>query len=110
MRYRLRTLLIATAVVGAILGLVMETARSIRPTNYHWLSAEFTEMPSRDVSLEEWLGRQPGVTSVHVDRETNGIRITWSMSRDLMGQPPLPDVRGNFDRLGYKGLKAYDEH
>jgi len=110
MRYRLRTLLIAIAVVGVLLAVGLRAARSIKPSIIYELRAEFAEMPSDDIAFEEWLRTQPGVIPrpSYVDREANAIRITWIMSRDLTGHPPIPDFRNNFDRLGYKGLKRYD--
>jgi len=112
MRYRLSTLLIVLAVVGVSFGMVralfLVAAPHIRPSIHYGVSAEFTELPTDDAALEVWLSNQPGVYRAFVNRESHTVRIVWGMSRDLSGNPPLPDLRRNFDRFGYAGLKQYE--
>jgi hypothetical protein len=70
--------------------------------------ADFAEMPADDVGLSDWLRSQPGVIrrTVSVSREPNAIRVHWIMSRNLLGNPPIPDFEQRFSRLGYKGQKS----
>src|SRR4051794_16354665 len=109
MRYRLRTLLIVVAIVGVGLAILREASRQIKPSIIYSFRADFAEMPADDVGLLEWLRRQPGVIgrTVSVSREPSAIRVHWIMSRDLLGNPPIPDCEEQFNRLGYKGQKSF---
>jgi hypothetical protein len=109
MRFRLRTLLILLAVVGILLAAFRVAAPFIRPSVGYGESAEFAEMPADDTALEDWLSKQPGVVRAFVRRDANTIRINWIMSRDLLGDPPLPELREQFDRFGYRGLSRHDQ-
>jgi hypothetical protein len=112
MRFRLSTLLIVLAVIGVSFGLIralfLAAAPHIRPSSHYGVRAEFTELPADDAALAEWLSNQPGVYRAFVNRESRTVRIVWGMSRDLNGNPPLPDLRSSFDRFGYTGLKRYE--
>jgi len=108
MRYRLRTLLILVAVACLLLGVIRTVATHVKPSIGYGFRAEFAELPIDDAALAEWLAEQPGVIKAFVNREPSSIRVHWIMSRDLTGNPPIPDCREQFDRFGYKGLKTFD--
>jgi hypothetical protein len=106
-RYKLRTLLIVVAAVGAVLAFGRIAARRIVPSIGYEIRAEFTELPVNDEAFRQWVEDQPGVYQAYVNREPNAIRVVYGMSRDLTGDPPLPDFKKNFDRFGYRGLRRY---
>ena len=108
-RYKLRTLLIVLAVIGVALAVIREAASHIYPSVGFEVRAEFTELPTDDTALLRWLQTQPGVIErlAFVNREKSSIRVNWTMSRNLLGEPPIPDLHQQFERLGYKGLKQY---
>jgi hypothetical protein len=108
MRYGLRTLLIVVAVVGAALAFGRIAARRIVPSVSYEIRAEFAELPVDDEAFRQWIEEQPGVYRAYVNREPNAIRIVWGMSRDLTGDPPLPDFKKHFESFGYCGLRRYD--
>jgi hypothetical protein len=66
--------------------------------------AEFIELPTDDKALEEWLLAQPGVVKASSQRENKAIRIYWIMNQNSLGNPPTPDLRAEFDQLGYREL------
>ena len=74
------------------------------------VEAEFAAVPADDERLEEWLRSQPGFYLAHVERQPIGNRwrlvVTFGMSRDGWGHPPLPDLEGKCAELGYRGQGA----
>jgi hypothetical protein len=71
------------------------------------VEARFEKMPANDKALVEWLRSQPGVIPHHVaiGRFENGklLYVSFTMSRNLAGQPPFPDLNGEVSGLGYTG-------
>jgi hypothetical protein len=78
--------LLAFAALSMCLYLAREAARKNIPSVRYESFAEFESMPADDTALEEWLRNEPGVLprSAYVDRQQNALRITWSMSRDVL--------------------------
>ena len=107
MRYRLKTLLIAMALAGLVFAAFRLAATIIRPSIVYGESAEFAELPADDRAIEQWLATQPGVVRTFATRESNTIRVNWIMSRDLLGNPPIPNLRDQFERFGYRGLSRH---
>jgi hypothetical protein len=62
-------------------------------------------MPANDKALYEWLRAQPGVIPrlVAIGRFEDGklLYVSFTMSRNLAGQPPFPDLDGEVGKLGY---------
>jgi hypothetical protein len=73
------------------------------------VTAEFRELPESDKELAEWLRNQPGVYIAFVDRKGSEVTALWGYSGNTVWQPVTPDLRGEFERLGYKGLLQYRE-
>ena len=109
MRPKLRLLLLAIALGGIGLLVAGVAAKSIKPSISYSLQAKFDEMPADDVGLEQWQKGQPGAYRAYVTRRGDRLEIVFGMSRDLTGHPPLPDVEGNVERLGYQGLSEFGD-
>jgi hypothetical protein len=109
MRYRLKTLLIVLAVAGLLFAALRLAATKVRPSVVYGESAEFAELLADDRAIEDWLSTQPGVNRAFVTRESNTIRVTWIMSRDLLGNPPIPDLGRQFERFGYRGIARHTQ-
>jgi hypothetical protein len=109
MKFGLRTLLVLVAVAAISLALLRMTAQRIRPSVIYSESATFEELPADDAALENWLGKQPGVVRVYVTRKRNSIEVTWLMSRDLLGHPPIPELQEQFGNFGYQRISHHIE-
>ena len=70
--------------------------------------AQFAEYPPDDSALELWINEQPGCFKAGIDRDPDAIRVYWIMSRDLFGNPQPPEIKSQFERLGYRGLINFD--
>jgi hypothetical protein len=102
--------LIAVFLCGVASLLLAIAVKKITPSYIYAIRAEFTTFPDDDAALQAWLSAQPGVVKVMVSRELNEIDIVWIMSQDLRRSPPVPDVRAEFEKLGYMNLIAYEKH
>jgi hypothetical protein len=102
--------LIAVFFCGIFSLLLAIAAKKITPSYVYGIRAQFAALPANDAALEAWLSARPGVVRVHVIRKKNEIDIIWIMSQDLMRSPPVPDVRAEFEKLGYMNLIAYEKH
>ena len=107
-RYSLRTLLIVVIVAAVSLAVARVAMKAIRPSLVYEMLAEFSELPESDEPFQQWVRDQPGVFRAYVNRDANAIRIVWGMSRDLSGNPQLPDFKKHFERFGYRDLKRYE--
>ncbi|MBI2804691.1 MAG: hypothetical protein HYX68_06865 [Planctomycetes bacterium] len=88
--------------------LIVATAFTQPPMDYS-VSAEFRELPADDKELKRWLHEQHGVYICLVSRTGKRIQIVWGHSQTRFSDPVTPDLRKEFDRLGYHGLIAYEE-
>lgn len=68
--------------------------------------AEFEYVPPSDERLEKWVRAQPGVYIAYVQRRPleKGYRVevTFGMTRNGFGQPPLPDLDSAAAEFGYR--------
>lgn len=99
--------------VGVAVLLVLLLARQlalqkVRASFSYGVRAEFREVPPEDKELEQWLASQPGVVRVGVGRDGKVIQVVWIMVQNLRGSPSAPDIRSEFERLGYRGLVDYN--
>jgi hypothetical protein len=73
------------------------------------VEAQFTALPADDKALSAWLANQPGVVAhtVHIGRHGVGgrlLKVGFIQVRNLLGQPPFPDLESRAPDLGYEGL------
>ena len=107
MRFGIRTLLVLIAIAAVLLALFRIIAPMIRPSLVYAESAEFEQLPADDVALQTWLDQQPGVVRVIIVRNQKSIEVTWIMSQDILGQPPIPELKEQFERFGYRGMSRH---
>ena len=74
------------------------------------VEAEFAELPPDDTALQAWLKQQPGVipTLTYVQRtgpSKKVLQVNVVMSRNLLGEPPIPDLEKTCAELGYRGQR-----
>jgi hypothetical protein len=102
-----KRLLIAFVVLGLLYAAWWGLCHSVYASVGYVVEARFEKMPPNDRDLEEWLRSQPGVIphNVMIGRFDDGklLYVSFMMSRNLAGQPPLPDMNGQVARLGYIG-------
>ncbi len=100
-------LLVAAVVLGVTYAIWTVICRNVYASLGYVVEARFEEMPADDKSLKKWLQSQPGVIArlVHIGRFEEGklLYVSFTMSRNLAGQPPFPDLDGQVTRLGYTG-------
>ena len=94
-------LLIIALVVGAYYGLL-----AIPASVGYCLEARFETLPPDDKRLKAWVQSQSGVVPHTVwisrfDPDRKLLGITFIQVRNGFGQPPLPDVDGACETLGY---------
>lgn len=65
--------------------------------------AHFNTMPKDDNGLRHWLHTQPGVVSVWTCRTNHTLKVFILMSRNLAGNPKIPDLDVGCSALGYQG-------
>jgi hypothetical protein len=94
----------------ALLGLTLILAMSfylIRHVPGCWvynLRATYRQMPPDDDKLTRWLDMQPGVEadSVNIQRQGETVFASFVMTRDLSGNPTMPEFERACDSLGYR--------
>ena len=102
MRYRLRTLLIAVVLAGALIG-ALGRAVTARYDYHHEVRRPCVQLPPDDSAMMDWIRDQPGITKCYVHREGNEAFVGWMESRTLFEpEAPWPLVGVAFDQFGYK--------
>jgi IS4 transposase len=98
-------IVVGATILMALAGGIWFAFQSIRISFIYSLKAEFTAMPADDRELENWLRGYPGVVphTVWILREGNSLRVTFIQVRDVMGQPPFPELNEQCESLGYVG-------
>jgi hypothetical protein len=107
MRFRLRTLLLLVAVVGAALGLGGRTffaiANSVQFGHRHVAVNRFAKLPADDFAMLEWMRKQPGVHNVIVHRFEDKVYIEWWEHRTILETRRAdPNINAALTRFGYK--------
>jgi hypothetical protein len=82
--------------------------RNVSVSVGYGVRAEFEEFPVDDKPLVEWLASQKGVVKAVSSRETGAIRVYWIMTQRFQSESPVPDLRQEFERFGYRRLISYD--
>jgi hypothetical protein len=75
------------------------------------LEARFADLPADDEPLCRWLKAQPGVVPYLVSFSRGGpdgrlLKVGFTQTRNLAGEPPLPDLDAACARLGYRGPES----
>jgi len=107
-----RKWLIGFAIAGVILLGVRECFRQFVYASFGFcLEGEFTTLPVDDKALCEWMKTQPhvypyNVAVCRVGPDGKTVRVSFIQARNLAGHPPLPDLDGACEALGYAGPKG----
>ena len=69
------------------------------------VEARFTDLPADDRPFADWLEAQPGVMrGVGIGRLGDGrVLVLFRLSRNLLGEPPIPRIDEAAADLGYTG-------
>lgn len=97
---------LATVFVGLLASVWL--AADAGPMDYT-VVAEFRELPLTDGNLKQWLRSQPGVYISFVERTGNSVSLLWGHAKTSFRDPVTPNIREEFERLGYKGAVNYKE-
>lgn len=106
MRWMKRLLITSALIVIAVAPLAWIAAKNLYASFGYVVEARFSEMPTNDNSLVEWIRSQPGVVrhTVHIGRfESNLLYVTFIQSQNLLGEPPFPNLDAGAKSLGYRG-------
>ena len=104
------------AVAGVIAGLCYagcyQVRRAVRVPCSFAMEARFEALPPDDRPLAEWLKAQPGVFgSVGIGRLGDGrLLVLFRVSRNLLGEPPVPNLDAAALALGYTGGEPFRDY
>jgi hypothetical protein len=100
-------LFLAAVVIGVVNAMWAVFCHNVHASLGYVVEARFEKMPPNDKALMEWLRSQPGVIPhlVAIGRFDDGklLYVSFTMSQNLAGQPPFPDLNGQVSSLGYTG-------
>jgi hypothetical protein len=88
-----------------ILATVLVARRTLHASLGYTVESQFAQLPPNDSQLTAWIQSQPGILArtVHVERvgsDGKTIRVFFLQSRNLAGEPPLPDLDTACNRVG----------
>lgn len=105
---RARWLFLVVLLVGLGAGAWEWFRRSVHVSLSYCVEARFATAPADDRELRQWLESQPGVVrgKVLIGREgpdKQVLRVMFTRTRNLAGEPPCPDLAAGCRALGYGG-------
>lgn len=104
--FNLRTMFVVMTVVAMLGGGCFAFTSFVQVSVGYSIETDFENMPENDRALKAWLRDQPGVVprTVHVARPSGkNLFVNFIMSRNLRGQPGVPDLDAACGKLGYGG-------
>lgn len=105
----LRWAAVLAVVTGLLYAGYYQAQRSLKVPYYFDLEAHFTTLPADDRQLADWLKDQPGVMGgVGIGRLDDGrVRVLFRQSRNLLGEPPVPQIDEVAAAFGYIGVGRF---